>query len=280
MLRAAVLGFVQGVTEFLPVSSSAHLVIIPELFGWAAPGLTFDVMAHLGSLAAVLWYFRRDLGVLASQVAGRGPPDDVRSARRFSILVTLATIPVAVVGAAWQDFFERAFEHASWTAAALFVTAVALLLAEWRSRRLRDADSRIQEPPPARGTTDAERCTTLGQALVVGGAQALALFPGVSRSGSTIAAGLLAGMSRRAAARFSFLLSIPTLLGAVALRAPDVSRAAGPVGTGEILVGTVVSLVTSYGAIRWFLRILESRGLVPFAVYVAMLGLAVLVLPL
>lgn len=278
MLRAAVLGFVQGVTEFLPVSSSAHLVIVPEVLGWPAPGLTFDVMVHLGSLAAVLWYFRRDLCVLASQVLGRGPLDDVRSARRFSLLVALATVPVVAVGAWWQDFFERVFENAGWTAAALFVTAVALLLAEWRSRR--DPGPRVPEPPEGRGSTDAERRTTIGQALVVGGAQALALFPGVSRSGSTIAAGLLAGMSRRAAARFSFLLSIPTLLGAVALRAPDVSRVAGSIGTGELVVGTVVSLVTSYGAIRWFLRVLESRGLVPFAVYVAMLGLAVLVLPL
>ena len=272
MLRAAVLGFVQGVTEFLPVSSSAHLVIVPELFGWAAPGLTFDVMAHLGSLAAVLWYFRRDLDLLASQVAGRGPLDDVRSARRFSILVALATVPVAVVGAVWQDFFERAFENTRWTATALFMTALALLLAEWRTRRLRDPGSGARDEPASRGATRTERRTTLGQALVVGGAQALALFPGVSRSGSTIAAGLLVGMSRRTAARFSFLLSIPTLLGAVALRAPDVFTVAGPAGAGELIVGTVVSLVTSYWAIRWFLRVLERRGLVPFAVYVAMLG--------
>lgn len=255
-------------------------MVIPELFGWPAPGLTFDVMVHLGSLVAVLWYFRGELRDLVAQVVGRGAPDDVRVARRFALLLVIATLPVVVVGAGWQDFFERAFKDVGWTAAALFVTAVALLLAEWQSRRFAAQHGGTLHPPAGGGGVAAERHTTVGQALVVGGAQALALFPGISRSGSTIAAGLLTGMSRRAAARFSFLLSIPTLLGAVALRFPDATAAAGPMNPGELAVGTLVSLVTSYAAIRWFLRVLENRGLVPFAVYVALLGLTVLVLPL
>lgn len=200
-LESIVLGIVQGLTEFLPVSSSGHLVVTPALFGWDDPSLTFDLILHLGTLVAVVLAFRRDLAQLAAGLLGRG--EDPVAARRTVGLLLIGTVPAGIVGVAFGGFFEERFADPVAAAASLYVTAAILLGAEWIIRR-------------GEGTTpvDARR------AGVIGIAQAFAIFPGVSRSGSTIAAGLVQGVSREAATRFSFLLSIPAIVGAILTQVP------------------------------------------------------------
>jgi undecaprenyl-diphosphatase len=263
MFRAAVLGLFQGLTEFVPVSSSAHLVLVPFLLRWPAPDLSFDVAVHLGTALAVIAYFARDL---ASILAGtsrwatrRGSPDDARQARLFGLLA-IASIPAGVAGLLLEGLFEDLFtgreavDDIGAPVSALFLlgTAAILWVAEAVHAR-RDEDTR-------RGIDDIR----LGDAVVVGLFQALAIAPGFSRSGVTIGAGVFRGLRRDAAAQFSFLLSIPAILGAGVVALPDV-----PAGTdwGPIAVGALVAAVAGFAAIAFLLRYLRTRTMRPFAVY-------------
>jgi undecaprenyl-diphosphatase len=246
-LESIVLGIVQGLTEFLPVSSSGHLVVTPALFGWDDPSLTFDLILHLGTLVAVVLAFRRDLAQLAAGLLGRG--EDPVAARRTVGLLLIGTVPAGIVGVAFGGFFEERFADPVAAAASLYVTAAILLGAEWIIRR-------------GEGTTpvDARR------AGVIGIAQAFAIFPGVSRSGSTIAAGLVQGVSREAATRFSFLLSIPAIVGAILTQVPDVANGDFTI-TGPVVAGFLAAFGTGWASIAWLLRYVRTHSFVIFAAY-------------
>lgn len=246
-LESIVLGVVQGVTEFLPISSSGHLVVVPAVLGWEKPSLTFDLVLHLGTLLAVVFAFRRELAVLARGVLGRG--DDPATARRLLGLLVIGTIPAAVAGLAFGGFFESRFEKPLATALQLLVTAAILLGAEWVIRR-----------GEGHRPVDARRAGWIGLA------QAAAILPGISRSGSTIAAGLVTGISREEATRFSFLLAIPAIAGAVASQVPDVADGTFEV-TGPVVAGFLAATLAGWVSIEWLLRYLRTHSFVPFAIY-------------
>jgi undecaprenyl-diphosphatase len=253
--QAAILGLIQGLSEFLPISSSAHLALAHWLTGWGNPSqdVPFDVALHLGTLVAVLAYFRSDWIALArGAVAAIGRRAATPELKRLGIL-GLATVPAAVLGLLFKDRFEAMHDWPPLMAATL--AGVGLLLFAL-DRRPAGKDT---EPGTGRG-------------LLIGIAQALALVPGVSRSGITMAAGIGLGLSRSAAARFSFLLSTPAILGAAVLNAKDMA-AGDPV---VLAAGLVASAVSGYLAIGFLLRHLSRVGFLPYALY--RIALAVVVL--
>lgn len=269
ILQAFVLGVVQGLTEFLPVSSSAHLVLVPSLLGWEldpAFAFVFDVLVQMGTLVAVVVFFAPTLGRMVtagwSGLVNRRPLADPDS--RLAWLIVLATIPALVLGIALHDVVEAAFQSVTAVSVFLLVTAGLLTAAERFGKPERPASD--LRPPDA---------------LIIGLAQALALFPGISRSGATISAGLFRRLLRPEAARFSFLMSVPVMIGAgvVGLRdlaalSPDVSSLA------PLVVGFVTAAVVGYLSIRWLLGYLTSHSLIIFAIYCAVVGLATLILQL
>ncbi len=249
-VQAILLAIVQGLTEFLPISSSAHLVLVPHLFGWRDQGLAFDVAVHLGSLVAVLGYFRHQLVDLAQgwwrQVTGNGASE----ASRLAWAVLLTTIPVALVGAVFYEWIEAYLRDPLVIASTTLGFA---LLLGWADR------SGLR--------TRSESDITWRDIIVVGCAQTLALVPGTSRAGITITAGLWMGLRRREAARFSFLLSIPAIALAGGRKTWDLIIAPDPVPWLLVLAGAVVSAVTAFLCIHWFLKLVERIGLSPFVVY-------------
>ncbi len=268
ILEALVLGIVQGLTEFLPISSSAHLVLVPELAGWEQPTLAYVVLLHAGTLLALVVYFRRELSATLRGMLRPGP------ARRFGVLLIAGTLPAALIGVAFEEQFEQNFGEPFQVALQLVLTGLMLFGIEVLARR---------KPPPAE---DPQNLTGLeglvddlnpSKAAAVGFAQALAIIPGISRSGATIAAGLLGGLSRAQAARFSFLLSIPILLGTSLFKVPDLAGEGA--GAGPLTVGFLASLVTGYLAIAGTITFLQKRGLMVFASYCVVAGgLAALIL--
>ena len=264
-LEAVVLGLVQGVTEFVPISSSGHLVLVPEALGWDQPGLTFDVLLHVASLIALLIYFSGDLIDLA-----RGLRSGAEGARRRVRLLAIGTVPAAVAGILWGDYFERSFEDAQASAIQLMITAVILVAGEqflnFHERRAARTGGKLRELDDLR-TPDAG---------AIGVAQALSILPGISRSGSTIATGLALGVTRNDSARFGFLLAIPALFGAALVKLPDLGS--GSIGVGPALGGFLASLVASYAAIWGLIRYLKTRTLYPFAAYCVVAGIAFLII--
>jgi len=268
LLKAAILGIVQGLTEFLPISSSGHLILVREAAGWkllADPHLNkvFDVALHAGTFLALLAYFRSDvmrlLGALASSLrAGiRGQPD-----RRLAWTIVIGTIPAAIAGLAGEEVVENRLGAPMLVVAQLIVFALLLWLADARGRKTRTI-------------TRAD----WGDGVIIGIAQAVALAPGVSRSGITITAGLMRAMTRESAARFSFLLSIPIVGGTAAysflglIRHPSLL----PAGSWSLFaVGLLAAAVSGYLCIRCFLRYLQTRTLRPFVWYRILLGLVLL----
>lgn len=260
VLEAVVLGAVQGVTEFIPISSSGHLVIAPALFGWDPPGLAFDVLLHFASLFALLVYFSGDLLDLGRASWARDP-----EGLRMIALLAIGTIPAALAGILLADYFERSFEDAPGAALQLLITAAILIAAEralkYHEIRTSQTGERLRGIPNLR----------TGDALAFGGAQAIAIIPGISRSGATIGAGLGLGVSRDASARFAFLLAIPALLGASLVQLPELGGAGLGVGAG--VAGFVSSMVTSYAAIAGLIRYLRTNTLYPFAAYCVVAGI-------
>ncbi|MBC7226198.1 MAG: undecaprenyl-diphosphate phosphatase [Thermoflexales bacterium] len=265
-LRALFLGLLQGATEFLPVSSSGHLVLVPWLLGWPIPGLAFDTLVHWGTAVAVIAYFWRDWAALI-----RGAWHGLRTrslndpATRLLLLLIVATIPGALAGALLEDFFEGMFARPAAAAGFLLLTAAILTLAEsaWARRSASGGD-----PPRALSAL------SWPDALTVGLAQAVAILPGVSRSGATIAAGLGRGLDRESAARFSFLLSTPIILGAGAMQVLKLFRAGGWAGEAPtLIVGFLAALVSGGLSIHFLLRYVRRRPLYPFALYCALLGI-------
>ncbi|MGQ9498140.1 MAG: undecaprenyl-diphosphatase UppP [Desulfotomaculales bacterium] len=252
LLHAVVLGLVQGLGEFLPISSSAHLVLVPWLFGWRDPGLAFDVALHVGTLFAVVAYFWRDwLVLLHHGLAARG----TRKAVLFWYLVA-ATVPGALAGWLLEDYAETVFRAPPLVGVMLIMLGVVLYLADHLGRRLRRLDD-----------------ITLGQALLIGVAQAFAIIPGVSRSGATITAARLLGIEREAATRFSFLLSTPIIFGAGVMQLKNITVADLKL---PFVVGVAVSAVTGFMAIRFLLRYVTTKNFNIFVWYRFALGLSVL----
>ncbi|RMH60055.1 MAG: undecaprenyl-diphosphate phosphatase [Zetaproteobacteria bacterium] len=258
LLQAAVLALVQGLTEFLPISSSAHLALIPLLSPWPDQGLAFDCVVHLGSLTAVLLYFRHDVRLMSngflrtlSERQWENNPDG-----RMAWFVLLATIPVGVVGLAFKDFIEHDLRSVLVIGCASMGFGLLLWWADRYSEHRRN-----------------DRDWSLRHALYVGLAQALALIPGTSRSGATMTMALMLGYSREAAARFSFLLSIPVIVLAGGLKIKDwIESPDQAAGLGPLLLGYVLSAVSAWLCIHFFLKFIERMGMAPFVLYRMILG--------
>jgi undecaprenyl-diphosphatase len=267
IVQALIMGIVQGLTEFLPVSSSGHLVVVPFLLGWHDPFITslaFSVMLHMGTLVALLVYFQADWRRLVPAGLAtirdrsfRGLPD-----RRLAWLLVAATVPAAIVGFLLQDLIETRFREVGLVALTLVVGAVILWLADRWGRR----DRTIED-------------VTFPLAFGIGLAQALALVPGISRSGISISAARLAGLDRPAAARFSFLMATPVTLGAglFEIRKVVAGESGVAVEVAPLVIGTVASLVAGLVAIHFMLRYLRTRSLSIFVWYRVALAAAVLV---
>lgn len=278
------LGLVQGLTEFLPVSSSGHLVAVPYLLGWRQPTLAFDVALHAGTLVAVVAYFAGDIWYLATRSLGVGvlQAGETARARLTVALLAVGTMPAVLVGFTLEGLFADAFARPLWVAGFFLLTAALLTVAETARRRRARAvvaggatDARPRIPPGVDHGRD-ETTVRWVDALVVGGAQALALFPGISRSGATIAAGMLRGLSREAAARFSFLLMIPAVAGATVLKVPDLAGGeAGEFSGADILVGAAVAAASGYWAVSYLLRLVQTDDLIGFARYLVMAAVLV-----
>ena len=265
LIHAAVLGLVQGLTEFLPISSSAHLILVPKFLGWNDPfadSAAFDVMLHMGTLAALLVYFRTDLwryltAGLAS-IRDRRIGDDPD--RRIAWLLVISVIPAAILGAAFESTFDTAFrEKIAWIAVFVLIGASLLWLAERWGTRTRGLEAMTRK-----------------DAAIIGLGQAVALFPGISRSGITIATGLFLGLERDAAARFSFLMAVPVIAGAGIFQARSlISSGVGAAQAGELVVGVLTSAIFGFIAVAFLLRYLRGHGTGVFIAY--RIGLAALI---
>jgi undecaprenyl-diphosphatase len=264
LTQAAVLGAVQGVTEFLPVSSTAHLILVPWLLGWEDQGLTFDVVLHAGTLIAILSFFWRDwMGMIFRPVH----KDDLTSGEPASrpwllILIVCGTIPAAVAGFTAQRIIETKLRNPL----VLSITMIGLALLLWLAEKRAKLKKELQNV----GFLDA---------LSIGTAQALALVPGTSRSGITITTGLFRGLTREAAARFSFLLSAPIIAGAALKKILDLRHSGIPGGEHlPMLLGFLASLMTGYLTIKLLLRFLQKNTLYIFVIYRILLGVVILLL--
>ena len=267
LLQSILLGIIQGFTEFLPISSSGHLVIVPYIFGWHIPaqqGFVFDVLVQLGTLLAVIVYFRKDLyRIILAVINGllRKQPFSEPSARMGWLLI-LATIPAIIAGVLFRDPVERAFGSPVAAALFLLVTAAFLVIAERFGKRNRLLES-----------------VTWLDALIIGLFQAVSLLPGISRSGSTITGGMLRNLDRTSAARFSFLMSVPVMLGAGTLAVYDLIQS--PSFSAQIptlVAGFITAFIVGYLAIRWLLAFLVKRPLYLFAIYCVAVSVVVLLI--
>jgi undecaprenyl-diphosphatase len=270
LYQAIVLALVQAFTEFLPVSSSAHLTVLPQLLGWTDPGLAFDVALHAGTLLAVLLYFFKDwvtltLCGLGLKYPANATTEEVSQHRRFFWYMVIGTIPGGIVG----FLFEKRIEEQFRTLPIIAVSMIVLGLLMWWA----DSKSRLERPLEE---------SNIGDAVTIGAAQALALCPGVSRSGVTITTGLFRRFTREAATRFSFLLSTPLIAGAAVSHLPKLiklHKAGGmdlPLST--LVISIAVSGVGGYLVIAFFLRYLQTRTLKPFVFYRLIFGIIVLAL--
>lgn len=252
--RAAILGIVQGLAEFLPISSSGHLILVPALFKWPDQGLAFDVGLHLGTLAVLLVYFWRDWWRMGTA----GLRDLGRHAFRFSEhsqdsrvlwLIALGSVPAAITGLLFDDWIEDNLRQPWLVALALAGFGIVMAVADRRTQMTRNVDS-----------------IGLADAVLIGTAQALALFPGISRSGATMSMGLFRHMTREAAARFAFLLGTPAFVGAAILKSGDLAGMSGD-ESGEMLVGFGFAAASGFVVVHYLLRFLRTRTLMPFVYY-------------
>ena len=252
--QAVLLGIVQGLTEFLPISSSGHLVLTNFLLGVSNDTIVFEISVHLGSLLAVLIYFRKDLTRVVVDFFRGG------EGRWIGLMLILAMVPTAIIGLGFKDFFESVFHAPRYASIGLLFTSLVLFAAE----RMKRGERTLEK-------------TRWKDALLIGTLQGLAIMPGVSRSGSTIAAGLFSGLTRDAAARFSFLLSIPAILGAAVVSAKDFVEI--PAGlAGPSIVGAIAAGISGYIAIGLLMRIIRNGKLYVFVVYTLVVGVLGLIL--
>ncbi len=260
-LHIFVLAVLQGVTEFLPISSSAHLVLVPEMLGWPDQGLVFDVAVHFGSLIAVVFYFRREvwrmlIAWLASITRGEKSRDGW-----LAWWIIVGTLPATVAGYLLRGDVEGVLREPWIIAAASIGFGLLLWFADLTARRKRD-----------------EFELRLGDVLLIGCSQVLALIPGTSRSGITITAGLLLGMSRQAAARYSFLLAMPIIFASGVLQSTRMLTENIPITWHDLLLGVVLSAISAGLGIHYFLRLVDRLGMLPFVIYRVLLGVVILIL--
>ncbi len=262
-LKAVVLGTIQGLTEFLPISSSAHLRIFPELFGWGDPGAAFTAVIQIGTELAVLIYFRKDIWRIGStwvrslfQAEFRGQLD-----ARMGWYIIIGSLPIVLLGIALKDLIEQDFRSLWIIGTTLIVLGIVLGIAD----RISASNRQIKH-------------MSVRDAVLMGLAQACALVPGVSRSGATISMGRFLGYEREAATRYAFLLAIPAVVGAGLFELKEIPNGDNSYGWGPTLVATVVSFVIGYAAIAWLLRYVSTKSYLPFVIY--RIGLGVLTLTL
>jgi len=269
VIQAIIIGTVQGLTEFLPVSSSAHLVLVPEVLG-VQGSLAFDTVLHVGTLAAVFTYFWNDIVHMVRAFLssiGDIPSGNFREGiredrfKRLAWMVIIGTVPAGLAGVLFKDFFEALFS--STVAVGFFLIVTGLLL--WGSERV------------SRGVSEKLSIEKLGvrNSLIIGCAQALAIAPGISRSGATISAGLFLGFERELVARYSFLLSIPAILGAALVQVKDISVGFDLLGA-SMIAGFLAAAVSGYATIKFFLKLIKERDLNVFAYYCWALGIITL----
>ncbi|AXV37687.1 MAG: undecaprenyl-diphosphatase UppP [Methanobacterium sp. BRmetb2] len=273
IIQALILGIVQGLTEFLPISSSAHLVFMHELTG-LAPNLSFDTLLHLGSLIAVLGYFRKDVVHMIKSFFSslidiprgqfkKGIKED--QFKKLAWFIIIGTIPAGLAGFLLKDFFESLFSNLTAVSVFLIITGFLLWGSEMVSRKTLKKIS-LKE-------------MTVKNTLIMGVAQACAIAPGISRSGATISSGLFLGMERELAARFSFLLSIPAILGAALVQLKDISTGLD-VNTSAYVLGFIAAAISGYLAIKLMLKLIKERNLLIFAYYCWIVGAFVLIFTL
>ena len=255
-LQVWVLALVQGLTEFLPISSAAHLILVPVLTAWEDQGLAFDVATHVGTLVAIMAYFRHEIVTITRawfrQVGGRGASPE----SMLAWAVIFGTLPAALAGLAFAGVIENSLRSPLVIATTTIGFALLLWLADWRGRGTRD-----------------EFSIRWRDIAIVGGAQALALIPGTSRSGVTMTAALLLGFSRKAAARYSFLLAIPIIALAGAYETLKlVQSPPDQVNWPQLFAGAVIAGIAAWLCVHWFLKLIERIGMLPFIVYRLILG--------
>jgi undecaprenyl-diphosphatase len=260
-LQIIILALVQGLTEFLPISSSAHLVLLPQILQWPGHGLVFDVAVHIGSLIAVLYYFRVEVrsmlkSWLCSLAGGEADQDSL-----LAWWVIIGTIPAVVVGFLLQGPIEEKLRSPWVVALASIGFGLVLWMADAQSRRTR---------------TEFE--LNLKDVLIIGCFQVLSLIPGTSRSGITITLGLVLGLTRQAAARFSFLLAMPVIFASGVLQTVRLVTVVHPIGWLDLLLGVVISALSAGLCIHFFLRLIDRVGMLPFVIYRVLLGVVILVL--
>lgn len=249
-LHAIVLAIIQGITEFLPISSSGHLILLPRFLGWPDQGLEFDAAIHIGTLAAVVFYFRVQLlamtrAWIASATLRQQSPDG-----HLAWAVLWGTVPVGLVGLLFNDYIEQNFRQPLLIATTMAGFGIVLWLADRFGRRQRD-----------------EYTVSWADAAIIGVAQALALVPGTSRSGITMTAGLGIGLTREAAARYSFLLAVPGTAMAGAYETMKMVRAATPIDWQPVIIGIVVAAISGFLCIHFLLRFIQRIGMLPFTIY-------------
>jgi undecaprenyl-diphosphatase len=254
-LQIVVLSLVQGITEFLPISSSAHLILVPRVFHWPDQGLAFDIAMHLGTLLAVLLYFRKDIQKMSSafiqSLMGKGFNADAKMAWAIGF----ATIPVGIAGLCFKDFIETSLRSPVVIAFSTIFFGILLWLADSLSRRIRDIQN-----------------LNWKDVLTIGCGQALSLIPGTSRSGVTLTSGLAMGLTRDSAARFAFLLSIPVILLAGGLQIINLIKEDAAVQWSAMGLGIGISAISGYICIHYFLKFLTTVGVLPFVIYRLCLG--------
>ncbi|MET0468671.1 MAG: undecaprenyl-diphosphate phosphatase [Aeromicrobium sp.] len=262
-LRAVVLGVLQGLTEFLPISSSAHLAIFPKFFGWEDPGAAYTAVVQIGTEVAVVLYFWRDIWTIGSgwlrgvfSRAAREAPE-----WRMGWFVIIGSMPIVLLGLALQNLIDREFRNLWVIGTTLIVLGVVLGIAERVGRKTRPIES-----------------MTMRHSILLGLAQAGALVPGVSRSGATISMGLFLGYERAAATRYAFLLAIPAVLGAGIYKLKDIPGGENAYGVGPTIVGTIVSFLVGIAVIHWLLKYVSTHSYAPFVIYRVALGTLVLFL--
>ena len=252
LIQAIVLGLVQGLTEFIPVSSTGHLTLVPFVFGWKEPTVAFVVAVHLGTLVAVAYIFRDEVMRLVRTALGpaKASPEDKRLLR----LVIVATIPGVIIALLFKLIIGDTFEGPVLVALELGINGYFLIWVETKTE-FHEAEARDESQITQRDAT------------VIGIAQGAAVLSGISRSGSTIGVSMLRGIERRAAARFSFLLSVPIIAGAILVETPKMFKESAGTGVAPFIVGIVVSGAAGFVAVRWFIGIVSRRGMRPFGTY-------------
>lgn len=270
IIQSIVLGVIQGLTEFLPVSSSGHLIFLPKLFGWADQGLGFDVVLHLGSLVAVVVYFRKKLWQMIKAFFSRKP--ELKSDRRLAWLIILSIIPAGVVGLLFNDWIEMNLRGAEVVAFGLIFWGIVLYV----------ADTYAKKQPSSRAQVEGKNKKTLNQtnwktSLFVGCAQAIALIPGTSRSGITMTAGLFSKFDKKSAAEFSFLMSVPIIFLAGAKHLFEMLEVGlGGLSMVVLIVGFLSAALSGFFAIWGLMKIIQKYSFTPFVVYRIIVGVLVL----